>query len=162
MAHLKKTKETKKLRVLFIERKNDFSSQLAEYYARSLFSDLYDAYSAGAERDIIDCDLLSVMYRRGEDLRSMVSKDLQDTKHLPADAVYDIVIWLDRSLFDEIGSESPWKGRQVIVDIGTRQGLEATDDAELAQCMSDFADKVRAWVEENMADPEHLMSLVSA
>lgn len=162
MVHLKKTKETKKLRVLFIERKNDFSSQLAEYYTNSLFSDLYEAYSAGPEHDIIDCDMLSVMYRRGEDLRSMVSKDLKDTRHLPEDAVYDIVVWMEPTLFEEIGAQSPWKGRQVIVDIGTRQGLEATDDAELAQSMSDFADKVRAWVEQNLSDQEHLQSLVSA
>ncbi len=162
MVHSKKTNEMKKLRVLFIERKNDFTSQLAEYYTNSLFPDLYEAFSAGPERDIIDCDLLSVMYRRGDDLRSMVSKDLRDTRHLPEDAVYDVVVWLEKALFDEIGNESPWKGKQIILDLGTRQGLEATDDAELAQCMSDFADKVRAWVEQNMSDPEHLRSLVSA
>lgn len=159
---LKKTKETKKLRVLFIERKNDFSSQLAEYYTNSLFSDLYEAYSAGPEHDIIDCDMLSVMYRRGEDLRSMVSKDLKDTKHLPEDAAYDIVIWMDENLFKEIGNQSPWKGKQIVLCLGTRDGLEATDDAELAQCISDFADKVRAWVSENMSDPEKLRTQVSA
>ncbi len=162
MVHLQKAKETKKLRVLFIERKNDFSSQLAEYYTNSLFSDLYEAYSAGPEHDIIDCDLLSVMYRRGEDLRSMVSKDLKDTRYLPEDAVYNVVVWMEPSLFEEVGSESPWKGKQIIVDIGGRQSLDATDDAELAQCMSDFADKVRAWVEQNMSDQERLLSLVTA
>lgn len=162
MAFLKKSKDTKKLRVLFVDAKNDLSSQLAEYYATHLYPDQYEAYSAGPEHDIVDCDMLSVMYRRGEDLRNMVSKDFQDTTHLPEDAVYDVVVWMDKGLYDSLSDQSPWKGKQIIADLGNRSTFDATDDAERAQCISDLADRVQAWVKENMGDQEHFLSMVSA
>lgn len=162
MAFLKKAKDVKKLRVLFIDRKNDLSSQIAEYYTKQIYPDSYEVYSAGPEHDIVDCDMLSVMYRRGEDLRNMVSKDFQDKSRLPEDAVFDVVVWMDRGLFDEISSQSPWAGKQIVADLGNRSTFTATDDAELAQCISDLADRISVWVKDNMADPEKLLSLVSA
>lgn len=162
MALLNKSKEARKLRVLFVDSKNNLSSQLAEYFAKEMFPSKYEVFSAGPEHDIIDCDLLSVMYQRGIDIRNQVSKDFQDTKRLPQDAEFDIIIWTEKEIFDEIHSQSPWAGRQILADMGKRSEFECTDDAELAQCLSDLADRVEAWVKENMADPEKLKSLVTA
>ena len=60
MALLKKAE--KKCSVLFVDSLNDLSSQLAEYYTRKFYPGLYDVYSAGPKHEIVDCDLLSVMY----------------------------------------------------------------------------------------------------
>ena len=162
MALMNKQKNARKMRVLFVDSKNNLSSQLAEYFVNELSPTKYEAYSAGPEHDIIDCDLLAVMYQRGIDLRSMVSKDFQDTKRLPEDAQYDIIVWTEKEVFDELHGQSPWAGKQILADMGTRSEFTATDDFELAQCLNELADKVCAWVKENMADPEKLRSLVSA
>ena len=162
MALRNKPKVAKKIRILFVDRQNNLSSQLAEFYTKQLFSDRYEVYSAGPEKDIIDCDLLSAMYRRGDDLRNMVSKDFKDTKQLPEDADYDFVVWTEKDLFDEIHKESPWQGRQILADFGKRSDFTATDDVELDQCLNELADRIRAWVKENLSDPEKLPGLVVA
>ena len=46
--------------------------------------------------------------------------------------------------------------------MGTRRDFTATDDVELDQCFNELADKVRAWVKENLSDPEKLPGLVIA
>ncbi len=162
MAIVKKSKGAKKIRILFVDSQNNRSSQLAEYYTKEMYSDLYDAYSAGPTKDIIDCDLLSAMYRRGDDLRNMVSKDFKDTKFLPEDAEYDFIIWTEKGIFEELRNDSPWGGKQILADMGTRAEFDATDDVELDQCFCDMADRVRAWVKENLADPGKLPGLVIA
>lgn len=162
MAIIRKTKEMRKLRVLFVDSMNNFSSQIAEYYVKSIYPNLYDAYSAGPEHDIIDCDLLSVMYSKGADLRNMVSKDFKDTKRLREDAEYDVIVWTEKDLFDRLHAESPWAGKQILAPMGNRSDFDCTDDASLAQCISDLADRIEAWVKENMKDHDKLMSLVSA
>ncbi len=162
MALRSKSKDAKKTRILFVDRQNNLSSQLAEFYTKQLYSDMYEVYSAGPQKDIIDCDLLSAMYRRGDDLRNMVSKDFKDTKHLPEDAEYDFIIWTEKDIFDEIHKDSPWEGKQILADMGRRSDFTATDDVELDQCLNELADKVRAWVKENLSDPEKLPGLVVA
>lgn len=90
-----------KTMLLFVDRTNDLSSQLAEYYTNKFFPGKYEVYSAGPEKDIIDCDLLSVMYTAGEDLRTMRSKDFFDEEHLPKGEPYDYVIYTEKDVFDE-------------------------------------------------------------
>jgi len=159
----KEMKESaKKLRVLFVDSKNDLPSQIAEYYTKQLYSEKYEAYSAGPEHDIVDCDLLSVMYCRGDDLRTLVSKDFDDKRFLPEDGQYDYVVYTQKAVFDRLAKKSPWQGRQILADMGSREEFTCTDDAELAQCLSDMADRIRDWVKNNMADPEKLKSQVSA
>lgn len=162
MAIVKKSKDARKIRLLFVDSRNDQSSQLAEFYTKQLYSDIYEAYSAGPEHDIIDCDLLSALYRKGDDLRNMVSKDFRDTKRLPEDADYDFIIWTEKEIFDEIHADSPWEGKQILADMGKRSEFDAQDDVDLDKCFCDMADRIRAWVKENLADPGNLPKLVIA
>ena len=156
-----KKKQTK-LRVLFIDRKNDFVSQIAEHFANKLYPDLYEVYSAGPEKDFIDCEMISVLYQNGEDIRRQVSKDFKDEDHLRDDQEYDVVVFLEKSTFDEWAPRTPWKGRQVLAPMRTRAEYSATDDAELFEEYVKTMEEVRGWVEANMKDPETLKSLVSA
>jgi len=154
-------KQSKKTILLFVDRKNDLSSQLAEYYTKQLYSGKYEVYSAGPEKDIIDCDLLSVMYCQGEDLRNQSSKDFFNQGKLPKDEPYDYVIYTEKDVFEEFASKSPWQGRQILAHMGTRQEFTATDDAELANDLLDMANRVRDWVKANLDDPEKLKAMVS-
>ncbi|MBR2255352.1 MAG: hypothetical protein IJ856_06050 [Candidatus Methanomethylophilaceae archaeon] len=44
---MRSRKSQVKKRVLFIDQKNDFVSQMAEYFANEFYPDLYEVYSAG-------------------------------------------------------------------------------------------------------------------
>ena len=156
-----KKKDTK-LRVLFVDQKNDFVSQIAEYFANKLYPDVYEVYSAGPEKDFIDCELISAMYQNGEDLRRQVSKDFKDKDFLREDEEYDYVVFMEKSTFDEWASRTPWKGKQILAPMRTRQEYTATDDLELFQDYIRSMEEVRGWVKANMKDPETLKSLVSA
>ncbi len=156
-----KKKDTK-LRVLFVDQKNDFVSQIAEYFANKLYPDTYEVYSAGPEKEFIDCELISAMYQNGEDLRRQVSKDFKDKDFLREDEDYDYVVFMEKSTFDEWASKTPWKGKQILAPMRTRQEYTATDDLELFQDYTRSMEEVKGWVKANMKDPETLKSLVSA
>ncbi len=151
-----------RVRVLFVDAKNDFSSQVAEYFTAKLFPELYEAYSAGPEHDIVDCELISAMYQNGEDMRRQVSKDFKDKDFLREDEDYDYVIFTDRQIFEEWSPRTPWKGKQILAPIRPRSEYTATDDLELYQEYVRTMEEVRDWVNGNMADPSKLASLVSA
>jgi len=155
-------KAERKQRVLFLDRKNDYVSQLAEHFANQMFSGKYEVYSAGFEHDIIDCDLISVMYQNGEDMRRQVSKDLKNTDLLPKDDFYDFVIYLETPIFEEFSKKSPWQGHQILAPMMTREEFTATDDAELFDDYVKVIEQVKQWVKDNMSDPEKLSQLVSA
>lgn len=157
-----KSKETQKVRVLFIDQKNDYVSQIAEHFTKQLFSDLYEAYSAGPEKDFVDCELISSMYDVGEDMRTAVSKDFKDKDYLREDQDYDFVVFMQQSTFDEWKDKTPWKGKQIIAPMRMRSEYTATDDLELYQDYIRSMEEVREWVRANMKDPENLKSLVSA
>lgn len=151
-----------KVRVLFVEKKNDFNSQMAEYYTRQMFDDLYEVYSAGPEKDIVDCDMISSMYVQGEDIRRQVSKDFKDRDHLRKDEDYDFVIYTDRPTFDEWKGRTPWGGKQILADLRQRSDFKATDDEELYEEYVRSMNEVREWVKANMADPDGLRAMVTA
>lgn len=157
-----KKKPEVKVRVMFVDEKNDCTSQLAEYYAKQLYPDTYDIYSAGPKHDLVDCDLISVMYVAGEDMRRQVSKDFKDTDHLREDDNYDLIVYTEKKTFDEWAPKTPWQGKQILADMGSVKDYHPTDDAELGHAYEQLADKIRLWVSENMKDPEKLRSLVTA
>lgn len=154
--------ESKKPRILFVDKKNDFTSQVAEYYAKKFYGDRYEIYSAGPEHDFVDCELISVMYREGEDMRRQISKDFRDQENLPEDGEFDIVVYLQSGVFEEWASKTPWQGKQILCDFGIVSDFRATDDLELFSCYSDLVVKVRKWVEDNLSDYEKLKSTVCA
>ena len=157
-----KRKSAPKTRVLFIDRKNDFVSQIAEHFTRKLYPELYEVYSAGPEKDFIDCEMISVLYQNGEDLRRQVSKDFKDRDYLREDEDYDVVVYLEKGVFDEWAPRTPWQGKQVLAPMRTRDEYAATDDAELFDEYVKSMQEVKAWVEANMSDPEALKALVYA
>jgi len=147
----------KKTKILFVDQKNNLASQLAEHYAKQMYADDYDVYSAGPESDIVDCDLLAVMYVAGEDLRDGVSKTF-GSEGLPKN--FDVVVYLQKSTYDECASKTAWQGKQILADMGTREDAQCKDDSELSQYLIGLAEKVSTWVENNLEDPSALIKKV--
>ncbi|MDD2411170.1 MAG: hypothetical protein PHV81_05870 [Candidatus Methanomethylophilaceae archaeon] len=167
MSERKMAKETRperdrnKVSVLFVDRKNDLQSQLAEYYTNKQFPGIYQAFSAGPEPDIIDCDMIITMYAESEDIRRQRSKGF-DSEYLPADHGYDYVIYTRPDVFEELAGKTVWKGKQILADMGSKDDFAATDDKELSEDYMRMALRIREWVRENMEDPRKLKELVSA
>lgn len=154
-------RDRNKVSVLFVDRKNDLQSQLAEYYTNKQFPGIYQAFSAGPEPDIIDCDMIITMYAESEDIRRQRSKGF-DSEYLPADHGYDYVIYTRPDVFEEIAGKTVWKGKQILADMGSKDDFAATDDKELSEDYMRMALRIREWVRENMEDPRKLKELVSA
>lgn len=147
-----------KTKILLVDEMNDLQSQIAEYFINEMYGDMYDVCSAGPKSDCINCELISVMYQVGYDIRSWRSKDFNDPA-IPDK--YDYLVFLEKSTYDRINDIMPWTAPHIMKDFGRKDNFErATDDVELADCFKDLIEKVRVWVEETFADPENLKSLV--
>ncbi|NLU45522.1 MAG: hypothetical protein GXX87_01025 [Euryarchaeota archaeon] len=155
-------KPAERLRVLFVDQKNDSVSQIAEHFTRQMYGDLYEVYSAGPEHDIVDCDLIIAMYRSGEDIRRHVSKDFKNLELLREDEEYDFVVYLAGGTFEAWAPKTPWQGKQILADMGSIRDYEFTDEAELFDAYDELVAKIRKWVVGNMGDPDRLKALVCA
>ncbi len=154
----RKRSAQKKIRLLFVDAKNDLQSDIAEYFVKEMYGDIYDVSSAGPKSDCVDCELISVMYQLGYDIRTYTSMDFGH-KDLPEE--FDYVIFLEKSAYDEVKDTIPFKAPQILRDFGRKENFDkATDDLELYECIKEFIEKVREWCETTFADPENLKSMV--
>ena len=154
----KKSKAVEKVKILLVDEFNDLQSQVAEYFIREMYGDLYEVHSAGPKFECIDCELVSVMYQLGFDIRAGRSKDFR-AKEIPLHV--DYILFLEKATYDRIKTVIPWDAPQILQDFGRKDNFdEATDDVELFECYKAFIEKVSAWVEETFADPERLKSMV--
>ncbi len=153
-----KRKPISKIKILFVDENNDLQSQIAEYFAKEMYNDVYDVYSAGTKVDCINCELISVMYQLGYDIRDYKSKDF-DEKELPKS--FDYIIFLEKETYDRVKDVMPWKAKQILFDFGRKNNFEeATDDLELYECFKTLIEKVKDWVGDNLNDFEKLNSMV--
>lgn len=146
----------KKTRILFVDEKNDLQSQIAEYFLIKFYGDMYEVRSAGPKYDHIDCELVSVMYQNGYDIRRETSKDFSANNMIE----YDHIVFLQKETYDRIHEVIPFKAKHILKDFGSRADLKASDDAELAKCYSDLTEAVKEWVKETFSSPEDLKKLV--
>ena len=154
----RKSKGAEKVKILLVDEMNDLQSQVAEYFIKEMYGDIYDVHSAGPKFDYIDCELVSVMYQIGYDIRFCRAKDFREKK-IPAKL--DYIVFLEKATYDRINKVIPWDAPQILHDFGRKDNFEeATDDVELLECYKAFIEKVRVWVEETFSDPEKLRSMV--
>lgn len=150
-------KKSDKVRIMFLDEMNDLQSQIAEYFAKELYSDRYEIWSAGPKFDFIDCELISVMYQNGYDIRSWIAKDFK-MKKMPQ--VFDYLIFLEKATYDRIKDVVPYDAKQICVDFGRKTDWNATDDKELYDCYVKLIEDVRVWVKDALKDPDGLESMV--
>ena len=156
MALLKR--KSGKIRVLLVDENNDLQSQIAEYFLKETYGDIYEVQSAGPKSDFIDCELISVMYQNGYDIRRWSSKKFNRKDIMQK---IDYLVFLEQATYDRIKDVIPWDAPQILQDFGRKDNFdEATDDVELLECFKAFIERVRVWVEETFADPEKLKSMV--
>jgi protein-tyrosine-phosphatase len=146
------TKEDR-VKVMFIDEMNSLQSQIAEYFLNKLYGNVYVGYSAGARFDYIDCELISVMYQNGHDIRASRAKDFR-SKQMPTE--FDHIFFLEKATYDRIKDIIPYDAPQYLKDFGDRSDLKASDDLELYNAYTELINKVCDWVRETFADPEEL------
>ncbi len=153
-------RDKSRISLMFVDINNDLQSQIAEYYVNKFYPKIYQAFSGGPEPKTVDCDLIITLYERGEDIRRHRSKGFE-SEYLLEDHDYDYVVYLHKSVFDEYSPKTVWKGKQILVDMGTRDDFVATDDRELTEEMWKMNLKIRDWVKETLENPENLKKLVT-
>ena len=152
-------KKDDKVKIMFIDEMNDLQSQVAEYFVKELYSDKYEVWSAGPKFDYIDCELISVMYQNGYDIRAWIAKDFK-MKKMPQK--FDYLIFLEKATYDRIKDVVPYDAKQICFDFGRKENFDsATDDRELYDCYVKLIESVRDWVKENLKDPENLEALAA-
>ncbi len=150
-------RKAKKIKVLFVDDGNDLQSQIAEYFLNKTYGDKYEGYSAGPNSDYIDCDMISVMYQEGYDIRSNIAKDATDGT-LPKK--FDYIVYLQRATYELIGANTPSESKVILEDFGTKKDFTATDEEELYECYLDLIERVKDWVKETFVSVENLDSNV--
>lgn len=132
----------KKRKVLFVDKKNNLQSQIAEYILEKDHSVLFESYSAGPEYDIVDCDLLPCMLSSGDDLRRHFSKSFEAVR----DMEFDYLVLLE-DLPDEDLKRAPKHKKVIRHPFGGRSTFQATDDFEMDECYKSLVEEIRAWVD---------------
>jgi protein-tyrosine-phosphatase len=135
---------------------NDMQSQRAEYFLSEFYGATYEVRSAGPRNDHVDCELVSVMYQNGHDIRRSVSKDFAAKNMI----VYDHIVFLQKDTYERIRDVIPFTGKHILKDFGKREDLKATDDAELAQCYLDLIVSVKEWVRETFSSLDNVEKIV--
>ena len=149
--------DSSKTAVLFVDEMNDLQSQMAEYFLAELYGDMYEVRSAGPKNDFADCEMISVMYQNGYDIRgTAVSKDFNAFTMIP----YDYVVFLQKETYDRIHGILPFGGKHILKDFGKRSDFRANDDKELYDCYVSLMNAVKEWVKETFASPGTLEKLV--
>ena len=111
----RKSKDSEKVKILLVDEYNDLQSQVAEYFIREMYGDIYDVHSAGPKFDCMNCELISVMYQLGYDIRSRRSKDFRDKK-IPGKL--DYIVFVEKATYDRIKDVIPWDAPQILQDFG--------------------------------------------
>ena len=144
----KRSAKVNRPRIVFIDEKNDLQSQIAEFFAKESIGSSYEVFSAGPSSDCVDCELISVMYQLGYDIRESTSKDF-NSDMLPEGAEY--AIFLEKSTYDKVKDNMPWECKVIFHDFGRKENFEeATDDRELYECYKKLIENVREWVENEL------------
>jgi len=151
-----KKQDKSKVAVLFVDETNDLQSQIAEHFLLEFYGGVYEVRSAGPRNDHVDCELISVMYQNGCDLRRATSKAF-DAKNM---IEYDYIVFLQKETYDRIHNVIPFKGKHILKDFGSKKDFKATDDRELADCYLKLADSVKEWVKETFSSSDDLEKLV--
>jgi len=141
-------KDDGRTKILFIDEMNSLQSQIAEYFLNEMYGDKYVAYSAGAKFNCIDCELVSVMYQNGHDIRRARAKDFR-SKQMPTK--FNKLYFLEQATYDRIKDIVPYDAEKTIVDFGNKGDFKATDDVELYEAYCELIERVRKWVSETFA-----------
>ncbi len=141
------TKEPKTYRILFVDRRNDCESLMAEAYARKAFHEAGEYASAGWEPAAGTNPMLHrFLDRQGMDARGLSPKKLVPPKEEPRH--YHVIIALEKGVREHLG-QIPFKSVYLEWDLGLRpeHGEEALSDKRLQDLYETIAFRLRDLME---------------
>jgi len=125
------TRDRRVFRVLFIDERNDRSSQMAEAYARKAFPESGAYKSAGWNPGLgIDAKLIDFMDEHGMDLRASVPKKVQPLATLPEH--YHVIVSFSPGAREHLG-ELPYRTTLLEWSLGVGPGTDAPTLEKLYQ-----------------------------
>ncbi len=136
--------ETKK-KILFLCTGNSCRSQMAEGWARHLWPNRYDVYSAGIETHGLNPNAVKVMAEAGVDISGHRSKRLDELKGLE----FDLVI----TVCGHAHEHCPlFPGKTRVIHVGfddpPQLAKRAKSEAEALDCYRRVRDEIRQFVEQ--------------
>lgn len=135
----------KKKKVLFICTYNSVRSQLAEGIFRSLYSHLYEVYSAGIHNSGINPYAVKVMKEIGIDISNQYSKSLEKFK----DEEFDYVVTLCNNAKQACSFVPGWKRylHKSFEDPAQFRGSEN----QILNVFRHVRDEIKNWIEETFS-----------
>ncbi|NLI34190.1 MAG: arsenate reductase ArsC [Deltaproteobacteria bacterium] len=139
------SKESGKLKILFLCTGNSCRSQMAEGWARKLKNDSIEAYSGGVAPHGVDPRAVRAMAEAGVDISSQVSKDVDSLEHIE----FDYVI----TLCDKAHQSCPvFPAKTGLLHMGFEDPPKLAANAETEEeAMAHYRrvrDEIRAFVEQ--------------
>lgn len=131
----------RKTKILFLCTGNSCRSQMAQGWARHLWSDRIEAYSAGIETHGLNAKAVAVMNQAGVDISGQRSKHLDELK----DVNFDYVI----TLCDHAGRTCPvWPGRGKMIHKPFDDPAKAGGtEEEILASFCRTRDQIKAYIE---------------
>jgi arsenate reductase len=132
-------------KILFLCTGNSCRSQMAEGWARHLWPDRYDVYSAGIETHGLNPNAVKVMAEAGVNISGHRSKHLDEVR----DVVFDWVI----TVCDNAHEQCPlFPGKTRVIHAGfddpPRLAKTAKSEQEVLDCYRRVRDEIRHFVEQ--------------
>jgi len=136
---VKKVNENK--RVLFICTHNSARSQMAEGLLKSLFSERFEAYSAGIEPGGVNSYAIKVMSEIGIDISAYRSKSIEEFRDMKFDYVTTVC---DHA--KETCPFFPGAGKYIHMGFDDPSGFDGNEDEKLA-VFRRVRDEIKDWIE---------------
>jgi arsenate reductase (thioredoxin) len=138
------SKAAYQMKILFLCTGNSCRSQMAEGWARSLKSDVFDSYSAGIETHGLNPNAVRVMAEAGVDISNAESTNVDDYRDIPFDYVVTVC--------DDAYENCPaWLGAGNVVhrsfDDPPRLAKNAASEEEALGHYRRVRDEIRAFIE---------------
>ena len=137
-----------KIKILFLCTGNSCRSQMAEGFARTLKSDIIDAYSAGIETHDLNPNAVKVMAEVGIDISNHKSKYVADLLDIDFDYVITVCghanencpIFPGKAKIIHVGFEDP-------PALAKELAAKGVSEEEQLNCYRNVRDKIRKYIE---------------
>jgi arsenate reductase len=138
----------KKKRILFICTHNAVRSQMAEAFVNSLYSDRYEAQSAGTEPTSVNPYAIEVMNEIGIDISTQISKSIAEFQNATFDTVVTVC-----SKAKETCPFFPGAQNLIHKDFANPEEFTGTEE-EILTLFRKLRDDIKIWLDEILSKTE--------
>jgi len=142
--------EIKKPTILFLCTGNSCRSQMAEGWAREIYSDKYEIYSAGIEAHGLNPKAVQVMKEAGVDISQQKSQRLEELAGVDLDVVISVCSHADKNCPVLAGGtlklHAPFDDPPALARKAAGGDTEATNEQEALEHYRRVRDEIREYV----------------